>query len=145
MRCCADVLGSRRVVFRVLRERLGHDEAIATHTNVELSPTAPVLGLSVRARVPFTGTEDLQPGGFDDQVDRASVKAAERREFHPLVAPRERSVIRGVEVQLHQAEERCQEALCLPERQAEDDSQSQSRDDREDGVARLASATAGWR
>jgi hypothetical protein len=112
-----------RVVLRVLRKRLGHDEAVAVHADVELPPTAPVFGLSVLARVPFAGAEDLQSGGVDDQVDRAGVVTAERRDLHSLVAARERSVIGGVEVQLHQAEQRCKKALGLPERQPEDHSQ----------------------
>ncbi len=112
-----------RVVLCILRERLGRDKAVAVHAAVELPPTAPTLGLPVLAGVPFAGAEDPTPGGVDDQVDRVGVTAAERLELHRLVDARERSVIGGIEVQLHQAEQRCKESLGLSERQAEDHSQ----------------------
>ena len=59
--------------------------------------------------------------------------------FHSVPA-RECGVVRGLEVEAHQAEQRVQEPLGLAERQAEDDPQRQRGPDREVRVPPLASA-----
>ena len=55
---------------------------------------------------------------------------------------RRESVVRGLEVEAHQAEQRVQENLALAKRQAEDDPQRQRGQDREVRVSPLASAQA---
>ena len=82
----------------------------------------------------------LQPRGIDDQVDRAVVGSGQGRHRNDLVPARECGVVRGLEVEAHQAEQRVQEPLGLAERQAEDDPQRQRGPDREVRVPPLASA-----
>ena len=78
--------------------------------------------------------------GIDDQVDRAVVGSGQGRHRNDLVPARECGVVRGLEVEAHQAEQRVQEPLGLAERQAEDDPQRQRGPDREVRVPPLASA-----
>ena len=85
-------------------------------------------------------TQNLQPCGIDDQVDRAVVGSGQGRHRNDLVPARECGVVRGLEVEAHQAEQRVQEPLGLAERQAEDDPQRQRGPDREVRVPPLASA-----
>ena len=94
----------------------------------------------VLVRVPFAATQNLQPCGIDDQVDRAVVGSGQERHRNDLVPARECGVVRGLEVEAHQAEQRVQEPLGLAERQAEDDPQRQRGPDREVRVPPLASA-----
>ena len=94
----------------------------------------------VLVRVPFAATQNLQPCGIDDQVDRAVVGSGQGRHRNDLVPARECGVVRGLEVEAHQAEQRVQEPLGLAERQAEDDPQRQHGPDREVRVPPLASA-----
>ena len=91
-------------------------------------------------RVPFAATQNLQPCGIDDQVDRAVVGSGQGRHRNDLVPARECGVVRGLEVEAHQAEQRVQEPLGLAEWQAEDDPQRQRGPDREVRVPPLASA-----
>ena len=91
-------------------------------------------------RVPFAATQNLEPRGIDDQVDRAVVGSGQGRHRNDLVPAREGGVVRGLEVEAHQAEQRVQEPLGLAERQAEDDPQRQRGPDREVRVPPLASA-----
>ena len=84
--------------------------------------------------------QNLQPCGIDDQVDRAVVGSGQGRHRNDLVPARECGVVRGLEVEAHQAEQRVQEPLGLAERQAEDDPQGQRGPDREVRVPPLASA-----
>ena len=84
--------------------------------------------------------QNLQPCGIDDQVDRAVVGSGQGRHRNDLVPARECGVVRGLEVEAHQAEQRVQEPLGLAERQAEDDPQRQRGPDREVRVPPLASA-----
>ena len=89
---------------------------------------------------PFAATQNLQPCGIDDQVDRAVVGSGQGRHRNDLVPARECGVVRGLEVEAHQAEQRVQKPLGLAERQAEDDPQRQRGPDREVRVPPLASA-----
>ena len=82
----------------------------------------------------------FSPVEFDDQVDRAVVGSGQGRHRNDLVPARECGVVRGLEVEAHQAEQRVQEPLGLTERQAEDDPQRQRGPDREVRVPPLASA-----
>ncbi len=81
----------------------------------------------------------LSPG-IDDQADRAVVVSGQGRHLNGLVPARECGVVRGLEIEAHQAEQRVQEALGLPKRQAEDDPQRQRGQNSELRVPSLASA-----
>ena len=69
----------------------------------------------------------------------AVVGSGQGRHRNDLVPARECGVVRGLEVEAHQAEQRVQEPLGLAERQAEDDTQRQRGPDREVRVPPLAS------
>ena len=66
-------------------------------------------------------TQDLEPRGIDDQVNRAVVISGQGRHLNVRVPTRERGVVRGLEVQAHQAQQRVQESLGLPKREMEDE------------------------
>jgi len=88
-------------VARVLGERLRDDVAVIVHADVQLSPATALVRRPVLARTPLAGAIDLQPGRADDQVDRAVVRSAHGGDEHVPVAPGERRVVRGVQVQAH--------------------------------------------
>ena len=122
-----------------------HDVAVIVHADVQLPPAAALVRLPVLARTPFAGAVDLQPGRVDDQVDRAVVSSAQGGDQHVPVAPGQRRVVRGVQVQAHQPEQRRDEALGLPKRQVEEHAQGQRRQDRQVRVALLPATTPGRR
>ena len=96
-----------------------HNEPLGIHPDVQLPPIPAFLCCLVLVRVPFTATQNLQPCGIDDQVDRAVVGSGQGRHRNDLVPARECGVVRGLEVEAHQAEQRVQEPLGLAERQSD--------------------------
>ena len=61
------------VVPAARREFGRHNEPLVIHSDVQLSPVPAFLGCLVLVRIPFAATQDLEPRGIDDQVDRAVV------------------------------------------------------------------------
>ena len=94
-----------------------HNEPLGIHSDVQLPPIPAFLRCLVLVRVPFAATQNLEPCGINDQVDRAVVGSAQGRHRNDLVPARECGVVRGLEVEAHQAEQRVQEPLGLAKRQ----------------------------
>ncbi len=63
--------------------------------------------------VPLARAENLEPRGIDDQVNRAVVGSGQGRHLNIRVPARECGVVRGLEVQAHQAQQRVQESFGL--------------------------------
>ena len=81
-----------------------HNEPLVIHSDVQLPPAPTLPGCLVLVRVPFARTQDLEPRGIDNQVDRAVVGSAQRRQVNDLVPARECAVVRGPEVEAHHPE-----------------------------------------
>ena len=90
--------------------------------------------------VPFARTQDLEPRGIDDQVDRAVVGASQRLHLDDLIPAGESGVVRGLEVEAYPAEQRVEETLGLAKREAENGPQCQRGQDAEVRVPPLAAA-----
>ena len=104
------------------REFGRHNEPRSIHSDGQLAPIPAFLRCLRLVRVPFAVTQNLEPRGIDDQVDRGRrglVSGAAPQRF--LVPAQECGVVRGLEVEAHQAEQRVQKPLGLAKRQAEDD------------------------
>ena len=128
-------------VVPAARRELGrHNEPLVIHSDVQLAPVPASLRCLVLVRVPFARTQDLEPRGIDDQVDRAVVGSGQRRQLNDLVPARECGVVRGLEVEAHHPEQRVQETLGLAKRQAVDNPQGQCGQDRQVRVPPPASA-----
>ena len=74
-------------------------------------------------------------------MNRSVGISAQGGDQHVPVAPRERRVVRGVQVQVQQPEQRRDEALGLPKWQVEEHAQAQRGQDRQVRVARLPAPT----
>ncbi len=71
------------------------------------------LGRFGRARAVLAVTHDLQAGRIDGEVDGAVVLPGKPGDMHRGAPAREGRVVRRLEVQAHQTDQRGDEALCL--------------------------------
>ena len=68
---------------------------------------------------PLAFANDREPRGVDDEMDRSGSRDAVELDRQVLTPSRESRMVRGVEIDTHQGEDRAQEALRLPKRQSE--------------------------
>ena len=91
------------------------DRTGSVDAEVELLPTTLALPTVFRGR-PLAFANDREPSAVDDEVDGFARWDSPKRNFQVLAAPRERSVIRDLEIDLHHPEERVQKVFGLTQR-----------------------------
>ena len=114
----------RGVIRGRLRERLSDDDTGPVDTEMQLLP-APLPAAAVFGGGPFALAEDRQARAVDHEMHRPLDRDAIERDLELLAPPRERCMVRRLEVGLHHGEDRPQKALRLAQRQAEDESERQ--------------------
>ena len=119
-----------RIIGRWLRDRLSDDDASSVNTEMELLP-ATLSTLPVFRRSPLALTDDRQAGAIDDEVKRPLHRGETEGEIEVLTPPRERRVIGCIEIDVHQGEDRTEEALGLAQWQPKDEPQRHGCLDRE--------------
>ncbi len=102
----------RRIIGRWLRDCLGDDDTSAVNTEMELLP-ATLSALPVFRRSPLALADDGQAGAIDDEGKRPLHRGETEGETEALTPPRERRVIGCIEIDVHQGEDRTEEALGL--------------------------------
>ena len=117
-----------------------HNEPLVIHSDVQLPPIPAFLRCLGLVRVPFAATQNLEPFGINDQINRAIVGSGQGWHHNDLLSARECDVVRGLEVAAHPNEQRVQKPLRLAKRQVEDDPHCQRGLDREVRVSTLPSA-----
>lgn len=130
-----------RLVGIPIGEDLANDRTRSIDTEVELFSAAFALPAMLRGR-PFSFANDREPGAVNDEMDGLVGGDVMELDLEALAASRERRVVGCGEVDAHHPEERVQEALCLAERQAEDETESQSGLDGDLGVLPLPASLA---
>ncbi|MFT5291037.1 MAG: hypothetical protein ACI82F_003113 [Planctomycetota bacterium] len=131
--CCLD---DREASVGVVARAFGHDSRqyrpAPIDTYMELAPPS-LSTLSVLCRGPFALPHDRKPRAIDDQVYRMLESQKAKIDVQTLASSRQRRVVRGFEGQIHGAEQGTREAFILVQRQAENESQGQSRFDSQIG------------
>ena len=94
---------------------------------------------------PFPLAHDREAGAVDNQMDGALDWEPLELHIEPLTPPRERGVIRCVEVTVQQGQNRPQEPLRLAQRQSEDEAERQRGLDRQIREPALPARPTGWR
>ena len=130
-----------RVIGRRLSQRAGHDHTGPVHAEMELPPAASPSAPMFR-RGPLTFADDGQSGAVNDEVQAGARAGAPKREGAMLTASRERGVIGGREIDAQHPEDRGQEALGLPQRYVEDETERQGGFDGEIGILELPAPPA---
>ena len=133
--------GGRCVVGVRVGERLRDDRSRSIDPDMEFLP-ASLAASTVFRGGPFTFADDRQSRAVDNEIHVFAGRDSTPREVEVLAATRERRVIRRPKVEPHQHEERREKALCLTERQMEEQTQRQGGFDREVRVLPLRAPRA---
>ena len=97
---------------------------------MELLP-APLAPTAVLRRGPFTFAHNRNARAIDDEMDRSLDRDAVQLDVEGLTPARKRGVVGRFEIDVHQGENRPQEALRLAQGQPEDEPERQRGRDRE--------------
>lgn len=130
----------RRDLLEV-RERLGDDDALGINAEVQLPPPANALP-TVFCGGPLPLADDRQARAVHDEMERAGLALRAQGNVEILPATRECGVVGSRQVEVHQLQQRAEEALGLAQRQVEEQAQCHRGFDSEVGVPPLGAPPA---